>query len=234
MKSQNSTHKLPFSARCTIGAFAIAGIVAVLGAVAYQPAFASGRIFLLLAIAACAARAKVTLYRGTSLSFLTAVVLLAVLQDGPAVAALLAICGVTIQAIHPHKKIVVHQLIFNAGMIALTSTGTWWIHHVLIGSQTANTLSAETIATLLASFTYFLGNSLSVALIVALTKGMSLFHIWSQYFLNSAPSFLIAGLLSLGLMATTVGPGLLVLGALTGVVALAYYCSVRLTQQPAQ
>ena len=105
---------------------------------------------------------------------------------------------------------------------------------MLIGSQTASTLSAETIATLLASFTYFLGNSLSVALIVALTKGMSLFHIWSQHFLYSAPSFLIAGLLSLGLMATTAGPGLLILGALTGVVALAYYCSVRLTQQPAQ
>jgi len=234
VKLQNSTHKLPFSARCTIVAFAIAGIVAVLGAVAYQPAFASGRIFLLLAIAACTARAKVTLYKGTSLSFLTAVVLLAVLKDGPAVAALLAIVGVTIQAIHPHKKLVVHQLVFNAGMIALTSTGTWWIHHVLIGNQAATTISAETIATLLAAFSYFLGNSLSVALIMALTKGMSLFHIWTQYFLYSAPSFLIAGLLSLGLIATSAGPGLAILATLTGVVALAYYCSVRLTQQPAQ
>jgi hypothetical protein len=233
VKLQNSPNNLSFAVRCTIIAFAIAGLVAVLGAIAYQPAFASGRVFLLLAVAACTARAKVNLYRGTTLSFLTAVVLLAVLKEGPAVAALLAICGVTIQAINPQKKIVLHRLIFNAGMIALTSTGTWWIHHMLIGSQPAETISAETIATILASFTYFLGNSLSVALIVALTKGMSLFHIWSQHFLYSAPSFLIAGLLSLGVIAASNGPSLLILGALTGVVAIAYYCSVRLTQQPA-
>jgi hypothetical protein len=167
------------------------------------------------------------------LSFLTAVVLLAVLTEGPAAAVLLAVCGVTIQAVNPQKKFVVHQLIFNAGMIALTSTLTWWIHHLLIGSHSVETLTAETVATILASFTYFLGNSLSVSLIVALTKGMSLFHIWSQHFLYSAPSFLIAGLLSLGAVAALNGPGIALLGTLTAVVAIAYYCSVRLTQQPA-
>jgi hypothetical protein len=232
MKSQNNSQKLNFAARCTIIAFAIAGLIAVLSAIAYQPAFASGRIFLLLAVAACTARAKVNLYKGTTLSFLTAVVLLAVLKEGPAVAALVAICGVTIQAIQPGRKIVVHQLVFNAGMIALVSTCTWWIHHMLIGAQSADTLSAETIATLLASFTYFLGNSISVSLVVALTKGISIFHVWGQ-FLYSAPSFLIAGLLTLGVVAASSGPGVLLLGALTGIVAIAYYCSVRLMRQPA-
>ena len=43
--------------------------------------------------------------------------------------------------------------------------------------------------------------SMSVSLIVAVTKGMSVFHIWFHHFLFSAPSFLIAGLLALGVIA---------------------------------
>lgn len=233
MRTQNNTNKLPFAARCVIGLFGLAGLAAVIGAIAYQPAFASGRIFLLLAVGALSARLKVNLYKGTTLSFLTAVVLFAVVKEGPAAAILIAICGVTIQSIRPERKLVLHQLVFNAGMVALTTAGTWWTHHMLTATNAVDAISVETLSTILASFTYFLGNSLSVSLIVAVTKGISLFHVWSQHIVYSAPSFMIGGLLSLGVIALINTGGLGVSASLTAVLAFVYYCSVRLTQQQA-
>jgi len=200
----------------------------------YQPELALGRIVVLLALAAASARAKVKLYRETSLSFLTSVVLLAVITQGPAVAVLIAVFGVTVQSFLPKRKLVLHQAVFNAGMISVTVTATWWIHHTLAGALPLTQMSAETTATVLASFAYFLGNSVSVSLMVALTKGMSMFHVWANHFMYSAPSFLIAGMLSLGLIGLAGTASLWIIVAVIPVVAFPYYCSVRLTGQTAK
>jgi hypothetical protein len=132
----------------------------------------------------------------------------------------------------PKQRLVLHQLAFNAGMIALTIVATWWIHQFLSTSP-IETISKEMTATVLASFTYFLGNSISVSLIVSLSQKISILHIWSEHFIYSAPSFLIAGLLSLGvvgLVATHLGIALVVIA----VISIAYYCSIRLAAQPAR
>src|SRR5215467_16394797 len=200
MKAKTEFTSLPLAARCTIVLFGIAGLAAVLYTMAFQPSLTSTRIFLLLAIAAGTARMKVNLFKGSTLSFLTSVVLLAVIQEGPAVAVLVGLCGVTIQTVFPEKKVVLHQLAFNAGMIALTVTASWFSYHALASTHVLDSVSSKMMATVIASFTYFLGNSISVSLIVALTKGMSVFNIWFHHFLFTVPSFLIAGLLSLGVI----------------------------------
>lgn len=233
MKPETTFNSLPFAARCVIVMFGAAGFAAALIAIASQPAFAPGRLLVLLVVAALSARAKVNLFKGSTISFLTFVVLLAVINEGPAVAMLLAICGVTIQTLFPSRRVVVHQLAFNTGMIALTVTATWWTHHLLASTQAMDAISSEMTATILASFMYFLGNSISVSLIVGLTKGMSIFSVWSNHFLYSAPSFLIAGLLSLGLIALAATQSFFLVAALITVIFLAYYCSIRLTAQPA-
>ena len=56
--------------------FGATGLAAALYAMFYQSALAPARLVILLVLAALTARAKVTLYRETSLSFLTSVVLL--------------------------------------------------------------------------------------------------------------------------------------------------------------
>jgi hypothetical protein len=211
--------------------FGAAGLAAVAYAVAVQPGFNPGRILLLMAIAAVTARLKVNLFKGSTLSFLTSVVLLAVIQEGPAAAVLVGLCGVTVQTIFPSRKVVFHQLAFNAGMIALTVSASWLTYHALVGTQAMNMFSSEMVATVLASFTYFLGNSLSVSLIVALTKGMSVFQIWLHHFLFSAPSFLIAGLLSLGVMALISSSSILMVPVLVAVIGTVYYCSVRVAAE---
>ena len=231
MKAKTEFTSLPLAARCTIVLFGIAGLAAVLYTMAFQPSLASGRIFLLLVIAAGTARMKVNLFKGSTLSFLTSVVLLAVIQEGPAVAVLVGLCGVTIQTVFPSKKIVLHQLAFNAGMIALTVTASWLTYHALASTRVLDSMSSKMMATVIASFTYFLGNSISVSLIVALSKGMSVFNIWFHHFLLSAPSFLIAGLLSLGLIAILSSANLLIVAAWLSPILIAYYCSVRVTAQ---
>jgi len=231
MKPKTEFTSLPLAARCTIVLFGIAGLAAVLYTMAFQPSLASNRIFLLLAIAAGTARMKINLFKGSTLSFLTAVVLLAVIHEGPAVAVLVGLCGVTVQTVFPSKKIVLHQLAFNAGMIALTVTASWLSYHALASTRVLDGMSSKMMATVIASFTYFLGNSISVSLIVALTKGMSAFNIWSHHFLFSAPSFLIAGLLSLGLIAIISSTNLLIVVAWLSPILIAYYCSVRVTAQ---
>jgi len=225
-----TTHfkELPLAARCTIVLFSVLGVAAALYAIVFQTSFAPGRILLLMALAGTGARIKVNLFKGATLSFLTSVVLWAVIQEGPAVAVLVGICGVTAQSFSPSKKLVLHQLAFNAGMIAMTVFASWFTHHLLV-AHTITAVSTEMTATLLASFTYFLGNSLSVSLIIGLTKGMSIFQTWFQHFLFSAPSFMIAGLLALGVLTVITAQSLIIVAVLLTVISLAYYCSVRVT-----
>jgi hypothetical protein len=229
MKSTTHFKELPLAARCTIVMFGVLGLAAAVYTTVFQTSFAPGRILLLMALAAAGARIKVNLFKGATLSFLTSVVLWAVIQEGPAVAILAGICGVTVQAFSPSKKLVLHQLAFNAGMIALTVTASWFTHPLLVGAHTATAVPTDMTATLLASFTYFLGNSLSVSLIIGLTKGMSVFQTWFQHFLFSAPSFLIAGMLAVGVLTVVTTQSLIIVAALLMVISLAYYCSVRMT-----
>ena len=119
------------------------------------------------------------------------------------------------------------ELFVNAGMIALTVTATWWTYHFLASRNALDTISAELMATVLASFMYFLGNSISVSLIVSLSQRIPMFHTWSHHFLYSAPSFLIAGLLSLGVLGLTTTHFVLIGFMLVAVVSVAYFCSVR-------
>ena len=113
------------------------------------------------------------------------------------------------------------------GVFPLKFVEVWPIRELIAGSGTHGlaTLPGEVAATILASFMYFLGNSVFVSLIIALSKGASMVHLWCTHFLHSAPSFLIAGLLSLGVIG--LAGNLVLLGvALVAVTMIAYYCSI--------
>ena len=232
MKTQSSFTTMPAAARFAVVLFAILGFAAVVYAVIFHMGFAPGRLFLLMAAASVCARAKVKLYKTSTISLLTAVVLLAIIQEGLASALIVAIFGVMVQTVVPSKKMVLHQLAFNFGMIALTVTATWFTHQSLASARAANPLSMEAMATLIASFVYFLGNSMSVSLIIALTKKMSVAEVWLKHFVCSAPSFLLAGLLSLGVVAMFSSQSFALVVALVAVISLGYYSSVRLMCAP--
>ena len=208
--------------------FAIMGFASVVYVVVHDMRFAPGHLGLLMAAATACAKAKVKLYKASTISLLTSVVLLAIVMDGLAAALIVAVFGVTVQMAVPPKKLVLHQLIFNLGMIATTVTATWFTHESLAGVGTANPLSTEAMATLMASFVYFLGNSISVSLIIALTQKMSMAEVWLKHFMCTAPSFLLAGLLSLGVVALISNQSVAIAAALVAAVSLSYYASIRL------
>ncbi len=219
---------MPLTARVGIMMFAIMGFASVVYVVVHDMRFAPGHLGLLMAAATACAKAKVKLYKASTISLLTSVVLLAIVMDGLASALIVAVFGVTVQMAVPPKKLVLHQLIFNLGMIATTVTATWFTHESLAGVRTANPLSTEAMATLMASFVYFLGNSISVSLIIALTQKMSMAEVWLKHFMCAAPSFLLAGLLSLGVVALISNQSVAIAAALVAAVSLSYYASIRL------
>src|SRR3989441_7113816 len=228
MKTQSTFTTMPLAARFAIVLFAITGLAAVAYAMIFQMGFAPVRLFLLMAAATLCAQAKVKLYKASTISLLTSVVLLAVISDGLASALIVAVFGVTVQTVVPSKKLVLHQLAFNLGMITLTVTATWFTHQSLTGARIATPLSTEAMATLMASFVYFLGNSISVSLIIALSKRVSMAEVWLKHFMCSAPSFLLAGLLSLGVVALISNQSVAIAAALVAAVSLSYYASIRL------
>ena len=234
MKPQTNFSTIPVGARFAIVLFAALGLAAVTYAAVFQGAFEPMRLLLMLGAAVVGSRAKINLFKGSTLSFLTAVVLLAVIQDGLEQALLVAIVGVTAQMILPSKKIVFHQLAFNAGMIAITVTATWFTYHWLATVAPLDSLTAELTATIMSSVVYFLGNSLSVSLIIALTKGISMLHIWMNHFLSSAPSFIIAGLVSLSFVGMISRHNNVLALVLVAAVSIVYFVAVRLTAASAK
>jgi len=220
---------LSFAARCAVVLFGFAGFGALAWAVRHEAgALLSFRLIVLLLFATVAARAKAKMYRGTTISFLTAIVLFAVIRDGAAVSIIIAMWGVTVQTLFPFRKLIIHRLVFNSGMIALTAGASSWAYHSLAtGNQSLQLIPSGILATILTAFVYFAGNSISISLIVAVTQRVSVFDVWIKHFMYSAQSFLIAGLVAflfVVLASTSLGFAPVTVSLL---IVYAYYCSVR-------
>ena len=231
MRAESTFNNMPLAARMAIMLFGVLGSAAVVYALTFHMGFEPGRLLLLMAGAAVCARAKVKLYKASTISLLTSVVLLAVIKEGLAAALLVAVFGVMVQTVVPSKRLVLHQLAFNFGMIGVTVSATWFTHQSLAAATIAGPISTESIAVLFASFVYFLGNSLSVSMIIALSNKVSMAEVWLKHFMCSAPSFLLAGLLSLSvvaLMGALSSQMFTVIVCLAAVIGIVYYTSIRL------
>jgi hypothetical protein len=223
----NGFNTLPFLARGIIVVFAVAGVASIALTFWYQSLFSPTHLGFLPFLGAVSAQYKAKVYRGTTISLLTPVVMIGVITDEPAVSMLAAICGVAIQTLFPSKKLVLYRLIFNAGMIAMTVAATWWTHRVVaLANHFFDATSSQIAAAILAAFVYFLGNSIFVALIISTTQGISIFDIWGQHFMYSAPSFVTAGLLAVGLVGLVAEHAAVAI-ALTLSTSITYYCAIR-------
>jgi hypothetical protein len=119
---------LPLKARTAIAMFAIGGAISVASALLFEPFHSTVRFLILLALAVATANRKFRLYRDSSISFLTAVILLSILIAGTAEAILIAICGVGIQTYSPSRRFIPHRMLFNGGMVALAVKASCWIY----------------------------------------------------------------------------------------------------------
>src|SRR5262245_10955285 len=138
-------------------------------------------------LAVVTAHTKVRLIGGSSLSLLTTVVLLTLMMLGTKAALLVGVCGVMVQCMIPSRKFIPHHLVFNVGMISLI---------VLMSGAGYELVKDAFIGSLIASLFYYIGNSVCVSLAVGLSARKSMFRLWHDNFLYTAPSFFVAGLLA--------------------------------------
>jgi len=151
--------------------------------------------WLLVFLAIVTGHAKVRLIAGSSLSLISTVVLMAVMMLGTTAGILVGVCGVFVQSIFPPRKFVLHQLIFNLGMIVLTIWMAGTAYYGVVGDFHAAGID-RLIGALIASIIYYLGSSIFVSMIVGLSSNKSIFRLWHDNFLYTAPSFVVAGLLA--------------------------------------
>jgi diguanylate cyclase (GGDEF)-like protein/putative nucleotidyltransferase with HDIG domain len=225
LDNRTSFGSIPWKARVLVALFGVAGSYELLLAILDVRLADYYALGLMLFLAVVTARAKIRLIAGSSLSLLTTVVLASLMMLGAKAAILVGVCGVLVQSVFPVRRMIPHHMAFNLGMITLTVSmagiGYSWM------APGANPPLADQFAgVLVASLIYYLGNSIYVSTVVSLTGGNSVFRVWHDNFLYTAPSFFIAGGLSFAAvrLAESVHPGVLI--AVVPALYLSYY-SIR-------
>ena len=186
---------LPPAARFAVVLAEIVGLCALIGSTRAAGTLDAVHFGLMLFLAIVTAHAKVRLIGGSSLSLLTPVVLTSLIILGSDAAVIVGVCGVYVQTAFPRNRCSGHHIVFNIGMITLTvllaGIGYDWIAH---GPQ--STVSNQFLGSVVASLIYYLGNTICVSIIVALCTRRSMFRLWHDDFLYTAPSFFVSGLLA--------------------------------------
>lgn len=185
---------LPRRAQVTVAVFGIIGLCGVIRATLMIGRVDYTYFGVLLFLAVVTGRTKVRLIGGPSLSLITAVVLVAMMTLGTSAAILVGAFGVIIQSAIPWRKFLPHHLIFNLGMIVLTISMASAGYFAIVRPQAGGV--DRLLGVLIASILYYLGSSVCVSIIVGLSGGKSIFRIWHDNFLYTAPSFVIAGFLA--------------------------------------
>ncbi len=197
MKPITDFKTLSTQARLVIVLFGAAGLLVAGMAMLAGEVQQYERLVLLVLLGAATAHAKVKLSKTSTLSLLTSVVMMSLMMEGIIGAVAVGVAGVTVQAFLPSQKFVVHRFVFNAAMVILAIQAASIPYYWVISQQLAVTFLGNLLGIAAASLTYYLGNSISVSLIVAATECKSVFRVWYDHFLMAAPSFLSAGLVSL-------------------------------------
>ena len=186
---------LPVAAQALVVLFGIVGSCGVIRAFVMMGRVDYAYLGLLLFLAVITGRTKVRLVGGSSLSLITTVALVAVMMLGLSAAVLVGVCGVIIQSAIPWRKFIPHHLVFNMGMIVVTISLANWGYYAVVHNSHAIWID-QLIGSLIASILYYLGSSVGVSVIVGLSGKKSIFRVWHDNFLYTAPSFVLAGLLA--------------------------------------
>jgi len=185
---------LPIAARTVVVLFGLAGLSELIHSLLRINFQNQASLALMLLLAIVTAHMRVHLIGGRSaLTMLTPVVVASLLMLGTDAAVLIGVCGMAVQCVSSKKRSI--EVVFNVAKSALTvSMAGMAYSHTLSAGQAL--LSEEFVGTLVASFVYFLGDSLYLSLIISLAKRKSIFRVWHDTYLYTAPSYFIAGELS--------------------------------------
>jgi diguanylate cyclase (GGDEF)-like protein/putative nucleotidyltransferase with HDIG domain len=195
LSKKSQLKMLPRAAQSMVLLFGIIGLYGLVGAVAMIGRVDYAYLGLLLFLAVITGHTKVRLVGGSSLSLITTVALVAMMMLGPAAGVLVGACGVIVQCTIPRRKFIPHHLIFNLGMIVVTLSLASWGYYAVVRNPHAAGID-RLIGSLIASILYYFGSSVCVSIIVGLSGKKSIFRVWHDNFLYTAPSFVVAGFLA--------------------------------------
>ena len=219
MGKQTSYRDLPAKCRVAIAVSFSAGVALGVSAFLQFDWTQYWGFLAILAVATVTANTKVRLLGGSSLSLLTSVVLMAMISLGMEAAVMIGVIGVVLQTAIPARTVISYNLAFNVGMIAITVWGAGLAYEVSDFGGTSGTL----VALMVASFVYYLGNSVFVSMIVALSSGQKAFKVWHDHFLYTAPAFFMAGILSFAAREILLTVHFVVLLVLAPILYMSYY-----------
>src|SRR5690242_3126309 len=178
MQALTDFRKLPGLAQLAIQAVGLFGAAVIVNSLFRMQDVRPELFLILFFLGIVSARSKVALLGSSTISLLTSVVLLALIMMGTSAAVLVGVCGVVVQVASRSRRFVLHQAVFNVGMIAVTVQASGlayrWLENPMTGSEMLDLL----IPILAASIIYYLGNSIFVSLIVALSAQKSVFRMW--------------------------------------------------------
>ncbi len=216
---------MPLRARVAVSVFGAIGVLELFRSLSAAPSFGGSVFGLMLALAIATSRAKIRLLGGSTLSLLTSVVLATLVALGTEAAVIVAMIGVVVQCSFPWNKIIPYRIAFNVGMVGLTVALAGVAYNVIVPAGKPG-IGDQVAGILIASFIYYLCNSVFVSLMVSLSAGTSSWKLWHGSFLYTAPAFFLAGVLAFAAvkLASVIQVG--VLAAIVPVLALSYY-SIR-------
>jgi diguanylate cyclase (GGDEF)-like protein/PAS domain S-box-containing protein len=132
----------------------------------------------------------------------------ALLLYGPSAAVLLSVAGALTQStVNVKRRNPLHRVLFNMAALAI-STRMGGLAYTLLGGTIGHLVwPVDGIPLLAAVVSYFLSNSFTIAIVVALSTRQRITQLWQQNFLLGLPSYLI-GAAAAVLIAETIARGL--------------------------
>ena len=192
-----SWRALPQPARIYVAIVIVAGIAV---AATFLPERIDRPVLfaLMLALSFLSSSWKVNLplalTNGATLSVSYAADLMSLLLLGPRDAMVIAMAGAWAQcAMSPKKPYPLYRTLFSVAMLALTMRAVALVFAALHGGPASAPLAGLTRPLIGVIATYFICNSVLIAVAIALATRQPLWEVWRDNCLWSAPSFMVAG-----------------------------------------
>ena len=118
---------------------------------------------------------------------------------GEAEAVLLAVICISSLCLFRKPRMALFRALFNVSSFVITTFLACETYAAFGGDRVEAGLETILVALMLATLVFYLGNTYSIAGVVALANRLNVFRAWHENFLWSAPSFLAGGSLALGM-----------------------------------
>lgn len=234
--------RLPPKARAYVITIWLLGLLAALGSSRF-PAIgtqsASWEIALMALLGILAGRVKVRLTPRTvaedigSLSLSFALIFATLLRCGPAAAMLVGALSTLSSCLFP-KRQPPHQVLFNLSMNVIGTFLVGWVFLGVNGGTLTLFAFHSFAAVMTSSLVFFLVNTGTVAVAIALSTGKDLGRLWTKTFLWTAPSYLagaVAGMLAILLLGAHIAFVILCVTPVAYLIYFSYALSRRQSEE---